>query len=716
MPLLSGLGQRFVIIIKFYKFAKYNHSKMKTFQTILFVALLIFCKGFSQEKITKHTVVAGETITQIAIKYRTTPLNIYKLNPDAQSGIKSNMVLLVPNNSPLQVLKKTELPIIKKAETKQANSTISHEVTTKETLYSLAIQYKTTVEDIEKANPLLAQNGLKIGDTIQIPSKKDLKKSTLEKPKPSAIQNKIAPKPETKTAQNIVYHTVEPKETKYSISKLYEISIEDLEKTNPEIAAGLEIGMQLKVFSSKKDIKKSPLIPAKVESVKPTAPTTKLPLKPEPPLVIKPKPINLDEPYQLYTILPQETVYSISKKFGMTTDALIQFNPTVTDGLKEGSEIKIPVSYKSQPIKSKDFVNLSNSINTQNRKKLLLYLPFNVSKIENDTVSSIANRLKTDKFLNMTLDFYAGAMMAIDSAKTLGINMDIKIIDSEENKQGCNISKNLSAIKDANAVIGPFYQNNAEKVTSLVNESQTIIISPLSKEKHKSSANLVVANPDNETVKNAIFDFMKSKKGNIVAIIDNKKQSTKTFLKQNYPNVKLIPINDKNTFAADSLATYFDQSKPNFVILDSEKTGLILKTTSSLLNLQKDHEVQLVILEKNETLDFEEIPLSRLTKLKMIYSSATKDNESDAAKIFEKEFKLQNKMSPNAFSTRGFDLTFDTILRLAQEKQFAETASDSSSEQVESKFEYQKTNQGGFTNKGVYILEYQTDLTIKVAN
>jgi hypothetical protein len=48
-------------------------------------------------------------------------------------------------------------------------------------------------------------------------------------------------------------------------------------------------------------------------------------------------------------------------------------------------------------------------------KKLALLLPFNLNKMQNDTVNSITDRLRKDKFLNMTLDFYSGAVMAIDS-------------------------------------------------------------------------------------------------------------------------------------------------------------------------------------------------------------------------------------------------------------------------------------------------------------
>ena len=39
-------------------------------------------------------------------------------------------------------------------------------------------------------------------------------------------------------------------------------------------------------------------------------------------------------------------------------------------------------------------------------KKLGLLLPFNLNRVQNDTVNSVVNRLKKDKFLNMTLPPY----------------------------------------------------------------------------------------------------------------------------------------------------------------------------------------------------------------------------------------------------------------------------------------------------------------------
>ena len=47
-----------------------------------------------------------------------------------------------------------------------------------------------------------------------------------------------------------------------------------------------------------------------------------------------------------------------------------------------------------------------------------------------------------------------------------------------------------------------------------------------------------------------------------------------------------------------------------------------------MLNAMKDYQVQLVILEENQTLDYEEIAMSRLTRLKMLYPSLTNEKKT----------------------------------------------------------------------------------------
>ena len=153
----------------------------------------------------------------------------------------------------------------------------------------------------------------------------------------------------------------------------------------------------------------------------------------------------------------------------------------------------------------------------------------------------------------------------------------------------------------------------------------------------------------------------------------------------------------------------------NYVVLVSEKTGTIFTVTNTMQAATKDYQVQLVILEANESLEYEEIELKRLTKLKMAYPSTTRDTASDEASQFDITFKKKNKIFPNQYAVRGFDLTFDTLLRLSQNKSFDQSITDDASEQIESKFDYAKKLSGGYANNGIYILYYDEDLTIKQA-
>jgi hypothetical protein len=216
-------------------------------------------------------------------------------------------------------------------------------------------------------------------------------------------------------------------------------------------------------------------------------------------------------------------------------------------------------------------------------------------------------------------------------------------------------------------------------------------------------------------LRTSIFDFMKTKNGNIIAVIDSKKGSVKQYIQDMQPDAKIVGLSIKGTVVADSLKILLQKDKLNYVVLASESTGMILATTSAMLAAQKEYQVQLVILEPNETLDFEEISLTRLTKLKLLYPSLSRPNETDEANQFDAKYKKLNKILPNQYAIRGFDVTFDTLLRLSQDKTFEETAQASPSEQIENKFDYVQNPTYGYSNNGIYILYYDTDLTIKEA-
>jgi LysM repeat protein len=463
-------------------------KKRILFSIYLTVFSFVFTVSAKQEKYIKHTVVKGETINLIAQKYKVTPYDIYKLNPDSQNGIQLDSVLLIPPSGEVAVKNAPSITPVAAVSTPQTNPT-THVVQPKETLYSLSKQYNVTVDAIKAANGDLLKDGLKIGQNIKIPSAiasgETYAKPQVNDPVPAPKETskpvvKNEPKVEAPKA-GTTYHVIEPKETKYGISKKYGMTIAELERLNPQIATDFPIGLKLVVSGNAPStvVAETPAKPlaAETPASTSTASSTKK---------------YLEE----YVVRPNETAATIAGDYGITEKELISLNPELKKGVKLGMILRVPKGQRKEPVK-KEQGSLMKTINTNARKQLALLFPFNISKIESDTINSTQARLKKDKFLNLTLDFYSGALMAIDSAKVLGMNVDIKILDSQETKNTSNVAALVQQnnLQGMDAIVGPFYQANVEKLAELVEPNKTPVISPLSKEIGKKYSNLYQSMP-----------------------------------------------------------------------------------------------------------------------------------------------------------------------------------------------------------------------------
>jgi len=248
---------------------------MRELLTISLVFILSFNKITAQDSIIEHKIQKGETAYFIAQKYKVSVDEIYKLNPESQSGIKDNQILKIPvhaaekpnqnqtthivgaketlfglskqygisvealqNANPilangLQIGQELVIPqnASNTSKTEFTNSSkATHLVVAKESLFSIARQYNVSVQDLETLNKDLLQNGLQIGQTIAIPNKR------------KTLDGRVRV-----INQETVFHVVEPKETKFSIAKKYGISIDQLESQNPEIVNGLVVGNKLAI-------------------------------------------------------------------------------------------------------------------------------------------------------------------------------------------------------------------------------------------------------------------------------------------------------------------------------------------------------------------------------------------------------------------------------------------------------------------------------------
>lgn len=640
--------------------------------TVLFTLFTVFFNVFAQqEKYIKHTVTKGETINTIAQKYRVTPFDIYSLNPDSQNGIKEDGVLLIPSSN------------YSVAGT-QNNKQLVHIIQPKETLFSISKQYGVSIEDIKKANTDVVFEGIKIGQSIKIPTVVKINEdSNTSKPITTVEKN-----------DKTLYHVIEPKESKYGISKKYGISIFELERLNPQIVSEFPIGFTLVVSGNK--INQNSTQNSKSEKITHPISDTKSTTK-----------INADE----HIVLQKETIYSIANEYSVTEQELILLNPELKNGLKTGMKIRL-VKTKRKESAKKEKINLLNTINATSTKQLAILLPFNLTDI--DSLNSTPPKIIKTKLLNMTLDFYSGALMAVDSAKVLGLDVIIKILDSQETKTTSNVESSVvkNNLQNMDAVIGPFYQANVEKLAQLLSSSKTPVISPLSKEIGTIYPNLYQSTPTTDFLRNTIFDYIKSKRGKIIAVVDNN-QTLKNYISEKEPSFSFAGLTSDGTFVADSLISKFDKNKINYVVLDSENKTIISATTAAMLTALNEYQVQLVILGQNENFNFSDASLKQLAKLKPLFPSLTKPNYSKESKYFVAKYKKTHKINPNKYAIRGFDVTFDTLLRLAQDKSFEQTIQDSETEQIENRFYYLQNEANGYSNNGIYIMYYDIDSILK---
>jgi LysM repeat protein len=109
---------------------------------------------------------------------------------------------------------------------------------------------------------------------------------------------------EKKGNKNYILHKVDPKETLFSISRKYNVSLSEIKAANPQLAKALDIGQVLKVPYTAK--------------------------------------VKLQRDSGKHTVASKETWYSISRKYSISVEELKKANSDNAQGLRPGMEITIP--------------------------------------------------------------------------------------------------------------------------------------------------------------------------------------------------------------------------------------------------------------------------------------------------------------------------------------------------------------------------------------
>lgn len=105
---------------------------------------------------------------------------------------------------------------------------VIHKVKAQQTLFSLSRRYKTTVSEINSANPILA-NGLQIGQTLKIPYGGKV----------------ISPDAEVTSETQEITHKVKAGETLFAIARKYDVQVSDIKTWNSLSSNAIDLGQNL---------------------------------------------------------------------------------------------------------------------------------------------------------------------------------------------------------------------------------------------------------------------------------------------------------------------------------------------------------------------------------------------------------------------------------------------------------------------------------------
>lgn len=173
-----------------------------------------------------HLVDSGNTLYAISRRYAIPIEKLKEENPRLTQALTIGDRLLIP----LSEIKRRDLD----ESPEMDGNFLIYEVQKKNTLYSLAKEYHVEVNDIIAENPQV-EEGLKKGMKIRIPVAK-IKGNT------DAL-GYITP------AESSPYrtHMVLPKETLYSLSKKYKVSIDSILMVNNQLPGGLKVNQLINI-------------------------------------------------------------------------------------------------------------------------------------------------------------------------------------------------------------------------------------------------------------------------------------------------------------------------------------------------------------------------------------------------------------------------------------------------------------------------------------
>jgi LysM repeat protein len=557
----------------------------------------------------------------------------------------------------------------------QTENVFYHTVERGQTVYGISLMYNVNEEDIYGLNPTSRQL-IKVGEKLKIPQKN-----------PSSELDQ--------GAEGFTFHTIQQGETLYGLSKRFGISPEQIVQANP--------GLNIQTFAADKIIR----IP-RVAQV------------PPPPTIEK---VAVQREME-YTVQSKETMFSLRRKFNVTSEQLILLNPELKAGLKAGMKLKIPVKAEEEVTSSKpeqketDLQLLTtywNESQKVNEIRIALLLPFYTTDL---------------KALSRFQEYSEGLQMAVDSMRKIGLSVTLKSFDIGDDLQKTNTALRDEMLQNVNLIIGGITDDQIACIADFANKHSIKYVVPFAKcdKLTSNNANVFQVTVSHSLLYSYVTAYVCSLySGHNIVLLDTKDKDEKTpFIHALRANLKdqNIPFRElaynANTFASD-LIRQLSTTQPNLLLTYSPSVEALDKVRNALLQLNdtKRRTYRISLFGYPEWQTYVDDYLDDYCKYgATIYSSFFANNLTREVQRFTVKYSqvYKKSMAPiyPKYAMMGFDTGMYFLTAISKfGNHFELRLQDIKYNSLQNGCRFERTNNwGGFINTNMYFVRFEPNNTI----
>ncbi len=582
-----------------------------------------------------------------------------------------------------------------------------HTIEEKQTLYSISRAYAISVDIIVSENPFTSE-GIKVGQVLKIPA---------------VVEMQI----ETDLPSDNIHHIVKEGETVYSIARRYNLNTDRIIELNPELnTSPLQLNQVLRI----------PVAMSNVQND------------------------SAGKIFKEHKVERKETFFSLSKLYNISIEDILNANPTVNeDGLKTGQiiiipEIKLVVFPAKVPLAIDnttlhDSSNCDTSLRNLGPFKVALLLPFFLDENNRSyyqLVDSVSSGTKAERGKNLSfeeyvfprsmnaIEFYQGALIALDTLRKEGISVELNTYDTK--KDSLTTVKILASdvMKKMNLIIGPAYTHDVRTAALFAKQNKIPLVSPLSSQSNILDSNHFIfqINPNQEyEIEQAIKYIASMTNFNIILIyspyiVDYDivrlfKNKIERFINVDSVNpldsVTMIAYEDDGRFR---IGKALSASRKNLIIIPSERETFVSSVIADMGVFANEYRIQLLGLPNWP--NFRNIDLDHYYEFEMIYYTPfmvdfyNKDVISFISK-YRKTMRTDiHKIAPEGYnySLLGYDIFYTFIKALAiYGSDFKYCLNNNLINQLQTKFWFsRKDAASGFENRTIHFYQYTKDFEI----